>query len=164
MKSTNNVIVNPINVNCVNLKTSRIDNDDDDNVNVDRFSNGSNSTNSSIGSGRALYNFFIDKRSIESLDTISTKDSVSKANTNWHEDRALIYTYYSWIYDYKGLSALSLTSIIIIAPLLISIPNLIIPLGTNVDINNNTNNEQIAIPPINGIIIMTIILITIIIT
>lgn len=163
MKSIN-VIINPIvnNNDTSSIKSLRIK-DDDNNINVNRLSTISTTTNNTIDSSRSIsnsvYQFFIDRRSITSIDTNSNKDSIGKSNTNWHTDRALIYTYYSCIYDNKALSPASLVLIILVLPLIISLPNLIIPLGTSYDTSYNSNSysssdtniqQQIDRPPING--------------
>ena len=117
------------------------DNDYDDNEN--RMSAISITTNDTVESSQSISNsifkFFIDRRSIISIDTKSIKDSIGNSNTNWHSDRTLIYTYYSCLYDHNSLSLLSLILIIIFIPIIISLPNLIIPLGTIYDTNNSSS-------------------------
>ena len=153
------IVSNPIN----SIKLLRINDDNDYDDNENRMSAISITTNDTVESSQSISNsifkFFIDRRSIISIDTKSSKDSIGNSNTNWHSDRTLIYTYYSCLYDHNSLSPLSLILIIIFIPMIISLPNLIIPLGTIYDtnnsssiINNNTINQQNSHPPINGII------------
>lgn len=80
-------------------------------------------------------------------NTDALNKSITTGNTNWHSDRTLFYTYYAILYDTNLMSLRTMWIILLLGPLLIALPNLLIPLGINVNTSLNTENGR---PTING--------------
>lgn len=80
-------------------------------------------------------------------NTEALKLSITTSNTNWHTDRALFYTYYSILYDTNLMSLPTMCIILLLGPLMISLPNVLIPLGIKINTEQNIANGR---PPING--------------